>query len=228
MENKQCEQNSAKYHWCLNASHSETIWGWLNGNFDFLVHYSFKYKNNPLKSDKEKLALRVTREAIFLSYGMSQILEIVFTWREKKAKIIWPSTAEWYMTAVWWIYQMTFTSRASLDLTDLNNTSETHIKCWAGYSDHSIQHNVIGWPSRGSRESRLWFQGHSTMVDPLGLVVLFPVLTPICKFLCKRGLGINLHAKWDDSSGQGKKKKKKLTDWKVFWLMAVKSILPCT
>lgn len=182
-------------------------------------------KTNPLKSDKEKQALRVTREAIFSSYGMSQILEIVFTWREKKAKIIWPFTAEWYMTAEWWIYQMTFTSRASLDLTDLNNTSETHIKCWAGYSDHSIQHDVIGWPSRGSRESGLWFQGYSTMVDPLGLVVLSQYSLLYVNFYVKEVLELIY---MPNEMIVQVRKKKKLTDWKAFWLMAVKSILPCT
>lgn len=116
-------------------------------------------------------------------------MEFVFTWREKKAKVMWPPlTAERYMTAGRGIYHMTFTSRASFDLSDdLNNTSETHIKCWAGHSDHSIQHDVIGWLSRGILESRLWLQHHSTTVDPLGLVVLSR-FTPLCKFLCKKVL----------------------------------------
>ncbi len=163
----------------------------------FLVNNFFKYKNKPSKSNKQTLALKVTIEAfLFLPYGMPLKLEFVFTWREKKAKVMWPPlTAERYMTAGRGIYHMTFTSRASFDLSDdLNNTSETHIKCWAGHSDHSIQHDVIGWLSRGIQESRLWLQRHSTTVDPLGLVVLSRCSLLYVNFYVKR-LGINLHGK---------------------------------
>lgn len=148
---------------------------------------SLNTKNKPSKSNKQKLALKVTREAFLSPCGMPLKLQFVFTWREKKAKVMWPPlTAERYMTAGRWIYHMAFTSRASFDLSELNNTSETHIKCWAGHSDHSIQCDVIGWLSRGIRESRLWFQGHSTMVDPLGLVVLSRCSLLYVNFYVKR------------------------------------------
>ncbi len=145
------------------------------------MNYFFKYKNKPSKSNKQKLALKVRREAFLSPYGMPLKLEFVFTWREKKAKVMWPP-----LTAGRWIYHMTFTSRASFDLSELNNTSETHIKCWAGHSDHSIQRDVIGWLSRGIWESRLWFQGHSTMVDLLGLVVLSQCSLLYVNFYVKR------------------------------------------
>lgn len=153
----------------------------------FLVNYFFKYKNNPPKSNKQKLALKVTREAFLSPYGMLLKLEFVFTWRGKKAKVTWPPlTAERCMTAERWIYHTTFMSRASFDLSDLNNTSQTHIKCWASHSDHSIKRDVIGWLSRGIRENRLWFQGHSTMVDPLGLVLLSQCSLLYVNFYVKR------------------------------------------